>query len=802
MLFRPAESSKNIVDFYRNYLLTTFRTNKDYYNRQLEEQLSEDGIISSGPYISMSDCFAKDRSLKELSEDGTVSSGITELIELHPDRELYKHQVEAIRKANEGKNLIVTTGTGSGKTECFLIPVIDELIREKEAGTLDPGVRTLLIYPMNALVNDQIRRLREIFDSCDDESITFGKFTGETEEKYSKALDKYISREGFPPKKNELISREQMRETPPNILITNYAMLEYLLLRPGDNIFFDSENAGKWRFIVLDEAHTYGGAKGIEVSTLLKRVKAMLGRTDIQFILTSATLGNEHDDPEIVNFAASLCDVPFKRSSIVRSITVSPPKPDNITRLDFETYRELAAQIRDNRAPESTLSWLNERGIETVADASHEKALEKTLYEMILHDSFYYDLRCQLLNQTKPLSQIAKVLAIPVNDLTDFIAVASNAQINNDKIFEARYHMFLRGMEGVFVTLHPSNRLFVKKMETFRENSFDDDCGYKVFEISFCHNCGSVFIVGQTQDGYLVQKSKFNDEYSPEVYLLDGYCDEDEGDGDDDEHVNAEDADKRYTLCAKCGAIAHASSLSGLSCGHDKSNFNTVIKVKEKGDFLNSCPCCHVSNTQRSIIRPYFLGNEAATAVIATALYNELPDTKITKKTVVYEDEFFGGGTSTEEITESEKLAKQFLTFSDNRQSAAFFASYLETTYKESLIKRIMTLAAQNNQKIMADGITLDRYADEVERLLNEYEIFQKQDRRKQAWLAILKDMVNFKARNSLQNKGILFYDFDLTMPANTKLGLSASETTDMFKIFLKHYAHCPMIITYFIHSF
>lgn len=169
---------------------------------------------------------------------------------------------------------------------------------------------------------------------------------------------------------------------------------------------------------------------------------------------------------------------------------------------------------------------------------------------------------------------------------------------------------------------------------------------------------------------------------------------------------------------------------------------------------------------------------------------------------MVYEDEFFGGGTSTEEITESEKLAKQFLTFSDNRQSAAFFASYLETTYKESLIKRIMTLAAQNNQKIMADGITLDRYADEVERLLNEYEIFQKQDRRKQAWLAILKDMVNFKARNSLQNKGILFYDFDLTMPANTKLGLSASETTDMFKIFLKHYAHCPMIITYFIHSF
>ena len=776
MLFRPAESSKNIVDFYRNYLLTTFRTNKDYYNSQLAELLAEDGVISSGPFISMSDCYAKDRSIRSLVSEGILSPMLLDLHELHPDRQLYKHQVEAICKSKEGRNLIITTGTGSGKTECFLIPIINQLMREKEAGTLGPGVRTLLIYPMNALVNDQIRRLREIFEHYSDTSITYGKYTGETEEKYVNAKSEFISREGFEPKSNELISREQMRETPPNILITNYAMLEYLLLRPGDNVFFNDNNAAKWRFIVLDEAHTYGGAKGIEVGTLLKRVKAKLGRNDLQFMLTSATLGDERDNPKIVSFAASLCNAHFDESSIVRSVTVPPAKPKQTDLLDFSIYRHLAAEIRDNCSPEKILVWLSEHGIEIVNAEAPEGSLEKTLYHMILHDSFYYEVRRHLLNRTKTLLSLSKELNLSSDDVTDFIAVASNAQIDGDKLFEARYHMFLRGMEGVFVTLSPSNKLFVKKMETYIENPFDEDCGYKVFEISFCHNCGAVYIVGQTQDGYLVQKSRFNDEYDPEVYLLDGIVDE------EDETPE----ENKYTICAKCGAISRAAAIPGLTCGHDKQNFNSLIKVKDRGDVLHSCPCCHVTNTQRSIIRPYFLGNEAATAVIATALYNELPDMKITRHQVQLEDEFFGGGLSVQELEEKESLVKQFLTFSDNRQAAAFFASYLESTYRDNLIKRIMAQVAYDNTELMKNGISLSRFVSDVERMLAQHNIFKAEDRRKQAWMATLKEMMNYKAQNSLQNEGILYFDFDFSMPENAKLRLSQNEITELFKSLMK----------------
>lgn len=300
MLFRPSESSKRIVDFYRRYLLTTFGTNQQVYNRQLKQLLSADKAIADGPYISMSDPYEKGATLEALAKEGIVSKEILKLEKFYPRRSLYRHQEEAVRKAVRGSNLIVTTGTGSGKTESFLIPVINQLLREKEAGTLGPGVRTLIIYPMNALVNDQIRRLRELLSQMEDEpKITFGRFTGETKETYKDALQKYEEVEDDPLSSNELISREQMRETPPNILITNYAMLEYMLLRPGDNIIFSEAYAPKWQYIIFDEAHSYTGAKGIEVASLVKRVKAMLGRRDIRFILTSATLGDENSNREI-----------------------------------------------------------------------------------------------------------------------------------------------------------------------------------------------------------------------------------------------------------------------------------------------------------------------------------------------------------------------------------------------------------------------------------------------------------------------------------------------------------------------
>ena len=366
MLFRPSESSKNITEFYRRYLLTTFATNNAEYNRQLKEALEKDKAIADGPYISMGDPFEKGKSLVELAEEGLLSKEIVKIKDFHPNRTLYRHQEEAIRKIESGKNAIVTTGTGSGKTESFLIPVINQLLREKENKTLDSGVRTLIIYPMNALVNDQVRRIRELLASTEGGSdITFGRFTGETKEKYSEAKAQYEEVEDveqYPLMSNELICREQMRATPPNILITNYAMLEYLLLRPGDNIIFSKENAMKWQFIVFDEAHSYTGAKGIEVSALIRRVKAMLGRDDIRFILTSATLGDKNSNDKIVEFGKNLCSTSFDDLSIVRSYTTEAKPSREIIELDRMLYADLAKAVRDNLDDESYYAVIEKYG--------------------------------------------------------------------------------------------------------------------------------------------------------------------------------------------------------------------------------------------------------------------------------------------------------------------------------------------------------------------------------------------------------------------------------------------------------
>lgn len=223
--------------------------------------------------------YAPGKSPAQLIDEGVLSPNFSRLDAALPkDRPLYQHQEDALRKIASGRNLIVSTGTGSGKTESFLIPIFDQLLRQQQAGELNPGVRALLLYPMNALANDQEKRLRELL--ADTPEITFGRYTGDTKQTREEA-EKYfklINGRNATPLPNELISRDEMQENPPHILLTNYAMLEYLLLRPADNAFFDDAYSNNWKFLVLDEAHVYAGAQGTEVGMLMRRLKDRVQR--------------------------------------------------------------------------------------------------------------------------------------------------------------------------------------------------------------------------------------------------------------------------------------------------------------------------------------------------------------------------------------------------------------------------------------------------------------------------------------------------------------------------------------------
>jgi len=256
---------------------------------------------------------AGEHTLRDLARMGEFDQGLMTLLDLAADgsacpadRHLYQHQQDSLRaQSNPPKAIppgvkpaiVVSAGTGAGKTESFLLPVLNDLFQHPRRPD-ETGVRAILLYPMNALVNDQVDRLYRWLEG--QERVTLLHFTSETPEN-ERAL-KRSSLANQHSSKCRQLTREAGRKTPPDILITNYSMLEYMLCRPQDAPFFSSA----LRALVLDEAHLYSGTLAAEICLLLRRVMLRCGvsANNVLQIATSATLGGGADG--IREFAASL----------------------------------------------------------------------------------------------------------------------------------------------------------------------------------------------------------------------------------------------------------------------------------------------------------------------------------------------------------------------------------------------------------------------------------------------------------------------------------------------------------------
>lgn len=301
-------TSESIKATYRRYLSSLLAVRDPKIDAALRKAIDTTDMLDRGPYLEATPPYAPGKSIRELISEGVLSSKFADIASaaLPLERPLYVHQEQAIRRVAAGRNVVVATGTGSGKTESFLIPILDSLVREHEQGSLGPGVRALLLYPMNALANDQMKRLRQLLAGYPE--ITFGRYTGETERDPRKAREMFAELNiGEPRIENEILSRNEMRATPPHLLLTNYAMLEYLLLRPLDMDLFATGADSKWRFIVVDEAHVYDGSQGAEIAMLLRRVRDRVApQREIQCIATSATVGGDTDPGAITRFASNL----------------------------------------------------------------------------------------------------------------------------------------------------------------------------------------------------------------------------------------------------------------------------------------------------------------------------------------------------------------------------------------------------------------------------------------------------------------------------------------------------------------
>ena len=771
MGFSPVNASKNIVDKYKRYLSTIFRISDNKYSQQFAKELKDESSFAKGPFLEVIDAFVKGKSIAELIDAGDLSKGFWKL-NIPQTRPLYKHQESAIIRVSNGKNIVASTGTGSGKTESFLIPILNYLMRQHEDKKLDAGVRALIIYPMNALANDQVERLRGLLS--DYPEITYGSYTGQTKHKFKDALVEYkkLNNQEIP-LVNELISREQMKKTPPNILITNYAMLEYLMVRPDDNVFFDGEYSGNWKFIVLDEAHVYNGSTGIEVSMLLRRLKAKLLDNDIRYILTSATLGGENDNLEVAKFAHNLCDSNFDGSDVIRAERVKLETKHQCGELPANFYNEIAELINDEEAESKIIESVHERTV-----TGSKQLLDELLYEVILHDNTYWEIRKHLIT-TKTVSELADLMNWSQKDVENFVTVAAKCEENGDRLFDARYHMFLRATDSVFITLNPSSKLFLTRKLTH----FEAGDEYKVFEIATCSSCHTIYLVGrQTEDNYFEQSNAAGEDNLRTIFLLgNSISDSDEDHSLSDENIKAEE----YELCSRCGLLCRSGASN--RCEHDKSFLVTVFKIKvdNPSHTLTKCLSCENTNSF-GILRMFFSGQEAVTSVIGTALFEELPAYSLKREQVQEADDTGFGICNMSELISKTYIAKQFIAFSDSRQAAAFYSSYMNQTYQNILYKRLIVETLKDNS-YSTRGKTLNDFIEDLIYQFETYNVASKSSdiTRKEAWKASLHEIVDNNGNTSLFSMGLLGLSLnDDNIPANDSLHLRAGDVATICSVF------------------
>ena len=308
MTLNPITVVDQVIDEYRSYLSTEFQARDHQLRAALQTALLEPGFLAQEPFFQTHRPFKDGKRWRDLSLDPALAK----VMEQRSNSETaYLHQSDAIAHllGPSAGPLVVTTGTGSGKTECFLLPVIQNAIEDSVRFT-HTGLTALLVYPMNALANDQEERIRQYLQASGHTHVKVARYDRSTKEE----------------------ERRQLREHPPHILLTNYMMLEYLLVRPADRDALFANH--RCRFVVLDEVHTYRGSLGANIALLFRRLGAHLrhARQDWKADDRSDT----RRFPEIL---------PVATSATIKSVDETGRSPDEVRALRDEAVREFLMKL-------------------------------------------------------------------------------------------------------------------------------------------------------------------------------------------------------------------------------------------------------------------------------------------------------------------------------------------------------------------------------------------------------------------------------------------------------------------------
>lgn len=745
------------------YIKSQYFGENDLLLDAADELLKEPGNLYQKPYIESTPSYTKlDEGIKKSNLDDKTKQFFLELIQkkLGVFKVPFEHQVIALNSFVDGKNLFVATGTGSGKTECFMWPMIYKLIYEaiySPETWKDKSVRAILIYPMNALVSDQISRLRSILGdeagefegifkkaASTDRRPQFGMYTGRTpypgaeskknenkkiaetyrnnylidknlseEEKEAKIKDiKGLKKIHKYPAKNilsfvealegdciknyddtndaELLLRLEMQKHTPDILITNYSMLEYMLVRKIESSIW--EDTKKWLnksennklLIVIDEAHMYSGSSGGEVALLIRRLLAKLGigSKKVQFIMTSASMPNETEEDQ--NSIRKFCS------------DFSGKKPE-----EFEyIFGNKESMILKNKISTNVekLAFLElEKNILTEKEINHNiEIFANNVFEEKIGDDDPQDWLYRNLPRYEPFVRLFNECmgkAIPYDELQEktiggsseidskafenLLVLAPLAKdVNGNVLFPARIHLFFRGLNGIYACSNPNcsethsgdgiktGALYTTKIDRCPK------CGSKVYELINDRRCGALYYKG-------FRKKSDIDSFTFYFWNKEGIDDANEF-TEDVLYIVPDDYDFKSIKRPKNAQKSFLDVSSGKVYGSkpNNGNFVTVLSLntmKDEKFSFDICPKCEKKFSFMQLSDFSTKGNLPFFNVIKSQ-FDSQPMIKEPSKYLP------NGG-------------RKILLFSDSRQSAAVLARDMTKISDQDAFKKAIFLA-------------------------------------------------------------------------------------------------------------
>ena len=578
----------------QDYIEATYHVGNADVVGQRKALLEQEGSIYRSPFIESTPRYSFGRPFSELDIPEAAKTLFARMTSLTPPLLFdppYLHQATALESAvKNGLNLVVTTGTGSGKTESFLLPILGRLAEEAK-GNPDSfraaAVRAILLYPMNALVNDQLGRLRLLLGnhSVAEQFVTwagrparFARYTSRTlypgvrtvakdqdrlkpiEHFYLSLLDRaadpqrpddqasaarlvanLVQRGKWPakahlrewygatgsrwrdqrgefiravthPEDPELLTRHEVLANPPDVLVTNYSMLEYMLMRPLERPIFEAtrqwlaSNPEQRLLLVVDEAHLYRGAAGAEVALLLRRLRARLEipESRLQVICTSASFA---DSEYARRFAAQLTGTSVDNFVTIRGALALRERASEGTREDGEVLAAVSTDefysSADDTARLAAISdFLRYRRVEPSGNSA--AALFEALKEFPPM-SLFVNLS---MVEAMPLGEAATRVfpdcdeSVAQSALTALVALGSFARRSDSEagLLPCRVHAFFRGLAGLWACadsmcpVKPVDSISSPIGALFDQPRESCDCGARVFELYTCRGCGSAYL--------------------------------------------------------------------------------------------------------------------------------------------------------------------------------------------------------------------------------------------------------------------------------------------------------------------